>query len=167
MNNFGAETVDHADRAGPVCIEQRRLLVHDRKIFIDQQTLVNDIYFKITNPQSVIAEFEFIRRSNNRRVALRFKIFAEQLELLLGRHAPEIDDGNLRRAIWFATEKLFITIDQDFQHQRPPFEAANVVRLRKTLHHRKPFKDLVGGVGVGNSGRALAIQFDEAVRLIC
>ena len=61
VNDLGAKTVNHTDRASPIRIKQGRVLVHDREIFIDQQALVNNIYLKITNPQLVIAEFKFIR----------------------------------------------------------------------------------------------------------
>ena len=94
---------------------------------------------------------------------MRFKVLAEQLEFFLRRHALEIDDGDLRRPLRFAAEKLFITIDQHFQHQAPPLESANVVPLGETLHDRKLFKYLVGCVRVCDPSGAFAVQFDETV----
>src|ERR1051325_3165830 len=125
MNYLRAKTVYHADSSRAISIEQRRMLCHGWQVFVDQQPFINYIDFEIAHTQTVVRELEFIRRSDYRRAALRFKVFAEQLEFFLRRHAFQIDYRDAWRAIRFAAEKFFITFEQNFEHQRTAFESAH------------------------------------------
>src|SRR5437016_9016945 len=113
VDDLRTKTVDHTDCPRAICIEQRGMLSHDWKILIDEQPLIDYVDFKIANAQTAIAEFQFVRRSDDRRMALSFKILAEQFELFLRRHAFQIDDRDLRRTFRFATQKFMITIDEN------------------------------------------------------
>ena len=141
-------------------------MLHDRQIFIDEQPLVNDVDFKIANPQTIVRKFEFVGRGDDRRIALRFKVFAKQFELFLGRHSLEVDDGDVRRAFRLAPQKFLVAVNQDFEHQGPAIESAQLISLRETLHHRKLLEDFEGSVCVSNSRRTLSVQLDEAVGLV-
>src|SRR2546429_9744782 len=92
VDDLRTKTVDHTDCPRAIGIEQSGMLSHNWEILINQKPLVNNIYFEIANAQTAIAEFQFVRRSDDRRMALRFKILAEQLELFLRGHAFQIDD---------------------------------------------------------------------------
>src|SRR5207247_2556278 len=104
MNQLGTKTVYHANHASAIGIKQRRILADDRKIFIYQQALVNNIDLKITNSQTVAAKLELFRRADNCRVTLPFKEFLEQLKLALGWSLTKIDDCDLRRSVRLPTE---------------------------------------------------------------
>jgi hypothetical protein len=147
-------------------IEQSRVLAHDRQIFVDQQTLINNVDFKVANSQPAVAKFELIRRSDYRRTTLRLEIFAKQLELFLGRHSLEIDYRDLRRPIRFA--------DREIPGGNPAVLSTSTVALQvsaagtfgKPFHHRQLLKNFVGRIRVSNSRRTLSVQFDKTVGFV-
>src|SRR5207247_8906828 len=72
VNDLRTKTVDHTDRPRTISIEQSGMRSDNWEILIDEQPLVNNIYFKIANAQTAIAELKFVRRSDDRRMALSF-----------------------------------------------------------------------------------------------
>src|SRR5947209_9667685 len=96
MNQLGPKAVDHAHGPSAVGVKQCRVIRHDGQVFIDQQTLVNDIYLEVAGAQAAVAKLELIRRCNYRRISPRLKKFAKQLELLLRTHPFQIDDRDPR-----------------------------------------------------------------------
>src|SRR4030095_15678353 len=119
--------VYYEDRACAIRVEQGGILVHDRQVLVDQESLVNNVDFKIPRAQTAISELELVRRSDNRRISFRLEILAKQLKLVLRGHPLQIDDGDLRRAVRLSSEKLFVAIDQQPEHQRTAFESADLV----------------------------------------
>src|SRR6185369_8286804 len=85
MNQLGTKTVDHADRARAIRIQQRRRLAHDRQVFVDEKSLVNDVDLLTTDAQAIVAKLELLRRADNCRVSRLLKEVAEKLKLLDGR----------------------------------------------------------------------------------
>ena len=65
VNDLRTKTVDHTDRPRTISIEQSGMRSDNWEILIDEQPLVNNIYFKIANAQTAIAELKFVRRSDD------------------------------------------------------------------------------------------------------
>src|SRR5205807_441774 len=166
VNDLRTKTVDHTDCPRAICIEQGGMLSHKRQILINQKPLVNNIYFKIAKAQTAVAEFKFVRRSDDRRMALSFKILAEQFELFLRRHAFQIDDRDLRRTFRFPAQEFLVAVDENRKHQAPPLESPQVVFFGKAFHHRQLCKNLERRISIRNAGGALAVQLDKAIGIV-
>src|SRR5438876_6780374 len=54
-------------------------------------------------------------------------------------------------------------LKQNIKHQLPSLKRAQVVTFREPLHYRQRRKNLVGGIGVSDTGRALSVQLDETI----
>src|SRR5207249_2910213 len=142
------------------------MLAHNRQIFIDQKSLVNNVDFKLANVQTTVAEFKLVRRSDNRRIPFSFKILAKEFKLFLRGHALKIDNRDTGRAICLPTEELLVAIEQHLQHQRSPFESPHAVPLRKGFHYGQFLEDLESSIRVSYSGGAFAIQLDKGIGFI-
>jgi len=65
VNELGLEAVNHADCAGPIRVQQIRTLSDNRKIFVYQQTLVDNIDLKFAGAERVVIEFKLLWRTDN------------------------------------------------------------------------------------------------------
>ena len=81
MHQLSAKAVDHADRSGTICVEQRRKLVHDRQVLVYQKTLVNDIDLFASKKQTSVIKLKLLRRTYQRVVALFLKIITEKVRI--------------------------------------------------------------------------------------
>src|SRR5438045_5004026 len=97
MYQLRAKTVDQADGAGTISIEERGLFLHDRQILVDEQPLIDNVDLEVGAAQTPARELQLFGRTDARRIALALEVFAEQFKLFLRRQPFEIDDGNVRR----------------------------------------------------------------------
>src|SRR6059036_2669253 len=142
------------------------MLAHNRQIFIDQKSLVNNVDFKLANVQTTVAEFKLLRRSDNRPIPFSFKILAKEFKLFLRGHALKINNRDTGRAICLPAEELLVAIEQQFQHQRPSLKPAQVILRREGFHYRKLLEDFEGSIRIRYSGGAFAIQLDKGIGFI-
>src|SRR5512133_2450305 len=91
VNQLRAKTVHHADRAGAISVQQRRVFTNDRQVLIHEQALVNDVDFLARYAQAIVFEFEFLWRADYRWVTGLLEELAEELKLFDGRNSRKID----------------------------------------------------------------------------
>src|SRR5215813_2906557 len=108
MNQLGAEAVNHADRPGAICIQQRGVSLNDGQIFINEQTFVDDIDVGATCSQTPLSELELIWRTNECGIALALKELLEQLKFFLCRQSFQVNNGDARLMVWLSSQKLFV-----------------------------------------------------------
>src|SRR5207248_8019624 len=117
VDQLRAKIVDHADGARAIRIKQRRIIFDDRQVFIDEQTLIDDVDLKLARAQPPASKLQLFGRTHARRIALALEVFAEQFKLFLRRQVFEINDGDLRCALRLMAEKLCVRPQQDFEQQ--------------------------------------------------
>ena len=167
VNQLRAEVVDHADGARAVGFEQRRVLAHDGQVLVDEQTLVDNVDSEVAASEPSPVELQLVRRADGRGVAARLEVLAEEFKLLLRREPLQIHDGDGGRRGRARAGELAVGFEQRLEHLRPAREGAQGVALGEAAHDGEGGEDFVGGVGVGDAGRALAVQLDEAVGFVC
>src|SRR5947209_4885252 len=96
-------------------------------------------------------------------MSLAFKKFLEQLELFLGRQPFEIHYCNCRRAVRLAPQKFFVRSQQHVQQVAAAKLRSYFENLTESFHHRQGRENLNRDIGVGDSGRTFAVQFNETV----
>src|SRR5207249_3833408 len=85
MDQLRAKTVDHADGASTISLQQRGIQLDDRLVLVNEQPLVNDVNFEFTDAQTIALKLQLVRRANDRRVTFTLEELLEQLKLFLRR----------------------------------------------------------------------------------
>src|SRR5215216_3599443 len=97
VDQLRAKTVHHADCAGAIRVEQRRVFANDRQVLIHEQALVNDVDLLPRHAEAIVFEFQFLWRADYRWIAGLFEELSKKLKLFDCRNSRQIDNRDTRR----------------------------------------------------------------------
>ncbi len=161
VDRLAPEGVHDGDRARADGLQQRLQLVHLLEELVREEALVHDVDRRVLVPQPPALEHEVARVAHQCRIALALEELAEEVMLAPGGHLLVVHDRDGRMLL--AAPRLAMAGHERLQQALARPEPAQLPAPLEALHHRQLQEDVDEHLVVGNAGRALRVQLDEAV----